>query len=212
MHSYYSQQCTISKCYIFGLFLSLLSNAFKISEISLDLWILVIRLFGLIFVLFGTLKSCVYKFQKFLTLPGQSRFSAQQCSPNFRRPLDCFISSFGSFFERKKEDEMCLNIGQTHDKIFCKNLFKNAYIKDAQQGKVKGRVYVIQCSWEIMKEKTHEKSMLHACSGPQDQSLGKKQCGYKTIKFPFGFVLNKNYCHTLIEVTKYIVMFILPNC
>lgn len=50
----------------------------------------------------------------------------------------------------------------------CKNLFKDAYLKDEQQRKMKGRVYVIQCSWEITKKKNHEKPMGHACSGPQD--------------------------------------------
>lgn len=64
---------------------------------------------------------------------------------------------------------MCFNIGQTHDKMSCKKLVKNVYLKDAQQRKMKGAVCVIQHSWEITKKKTLEKPMVHACSGPQDQ-------------------------------------------
>lgn len=60
------------------------------------------------------------------------------------------------------KDGMCLNIGETHDKMSCKNLVKDACLKDEQQEKMKERVYVIyiymsyipiQCYWEITKKK-----------------------------------------------------------
>lgn len=38
----------------------------------------------------------------------------------------------------------------------CKTLVKNAYLKDAQQGKMKRGVYITQSSWKITRKKTHE--------------------------------------------------------
>lgn len=60
MHSYYSQQCTISKCYIFGLFAFHISfMCLRFLEILSDVWIFVIRLFGLIFCIIQNIQNHV---------------------------------------------------------------------------------------------------------------------------------------------------------